>query len=173
MLMWLDARGSRPDIGEIEIERNEHSILALTRSADLGIRVTVPTLVKNRFDVVAGCREAMLRHPAKVLVQLEPDSHPSGLSRDWDDAFAEPGEQRRRVQQECAQVSTTGTAQGYLRRLSTRKIIENNRHGDPRASEAHSSVHDLRVGSDVWLPVHSGNCVHPLEYSTMLPFVPN
>ena len=68
----------KTDIGEIEIESNQHSILCLTRIEDLDIRVAAQMLLKNCFDVMTGVakqRSGILR---KVLVQLEPDSHPRG-----------------------------------------------------------------------------------------------
>jgi hypothetical protein len=66
------------DIGEIEIERNQHSIFGLTRIKDLGIRIPSETFIKNRFYVMTGVakqRSGILR---KIFVQLEPDSRPDG-----------------------------------------------------------------------------------------------
>ena len=68
----------RGDIGEIEIERNQHSIFSLARIKDLGIRISSESFIKNRFYVMTGVakqRSGILR---KIFVQLEPDCHRYG-----------------------------------------------------------------------------------------------
>lgn len=95
------------------------------------------------------------------------------VSRDWNDAFpsqigsvAECGWNVLKFQRRVLVKDT-------FRRLTGRQIVANYRPGNSRASEAHSSVHYLGIGSEVGFPVHGSSSVSDYQYSTVHPFVPN
>lgn len=149
--VWVEA-----DIGEVEIEGDEHSTLRPARVENLGIRVAPKTFVKNRLYIVPCVPEQGLSVPRKVLVQLEPDSHLPRLGRDGNDPL--PGQIGSVAKRGRDVLRLEGRIlfENVFACLARREIVENNRYRDPRASETHGAMHDLRIGSDVQFPVHRG-----------------
>ena len=144
-------------IGEVEIERDEHSILSPAGVENLGIGIAPKTFVKNRLYLVPGVAEQRLSVPRKVLVQLEPDNHLPRLGRNGNDPL--PGQigSVTKCGRDVLGLQGRILVENAFGCLAGRKIVENNRYWDPRASEAHGTMHDLRIGSDVRFPVHRGH----------------
>ncbi len=67
--------GVEADIGKVEIESNEYSILSQAGIKNLGICAATETFCKYRLHIVTGIAKQYLSVARKVLIQLEPDGH--------------------------------------------------------------------------------------------------
>ena len=104
--------------------------------------------------VVPGLTQETFSPIWDVLVEFEPNRHSVGLGWDGNDTFSG---QFRSVREGCRDMLRSERrilVEYPFGSFSGGEIVENNRYGDARASEANRPMHDLRIAADVEFPVH-------------------
>lgn len=153
----------RPDIAEPEIQRDKHSRLVLANAEYALIGVPAELLLQRCAHVVARATQQAGSLAGNVLVELEAQRHAARLGRNGNDALA----------REVRGVSERGqNVLGFQRRIVRKypfgglaggKIIQDDGNRHTRTAKTHGSMHDLRFGGDVWLPVHDRNATTGLR----------
>lgn len=72
MTVW----GVHPDIGEIEVKCDKHSVFGDTRRENGPIRGSCEPLGVRRLDVVPKIAQRELKSCRSILIELESKSHP-------------------------------------------------------------------------------------------------
>lgn len=152
--------GIDADIGEIEIERDENSLLCLGNDKHLRIWAPPQLLGKYSVDIVTGLLKQHLSIAREVLVEFESDEHPTRLSGDGNDTLSR---QVRCIADGCGNMLRPKRGvliKNTLKRFACSEIVQHHRYRYARASKAHSPMHNLRVSRNVGFPVHP----HPSKY---------
>ena len=76
------------DIGEIEIERDEHPFLSLRGTKHSWVGVPTQLLGEYGMNIVTGLLKQGLSITRKILVEFESSRHPLRLSGDGNDTFS-------------------------------------------------------------------------------------
>jgi hypothetical protein len=154
------------DVREIEVKRDEYPLFLLANVEDSAVGLAAEALLQHGFDIVAAVREQCCCVARQVLIKLEPRRPGGKLRRDRNDSLPrELGRicQRRR---NVLRLERWVLFQDPFNRLVRRKVVEDDRHRDSCAAEAHSSVQYLRINGDVGRPVHLAVSVWGKKYST-------
>lgn len=80
--------GIDADVGEIEIERDENSLLCLGDHKHSWIWAPTQLLGKYGVDIVTGLLKQNLNIARKVLVEFKSEKHPTRLSGDGNDTLS-------------------------------------------------------------------------------------
>jgi hypothetical protein len=76
------------DIGEIEIERDEHPFLSLRGTKHSWVGVPTQLLDEYGMNIVTGLLKQDRSITRKILIEFESSRHPLRLSRDGNDTFS-------------------------------------------------------------------------------------
>jgi hypothetical protein len=143
------------DYAEGALQQGKRIFYALRGSIEhIWIRVAAQPFVEYGINVVAGIAEQRHGVPRQVLVKLEAGGHPLHLC--WNRNNPLPGKIGgvRYCRGNMFRLQRWVLVENVFRGLVCGKVVENNRNGNPRSTEADSAVQYLRVYGDVVRPIH-------------------
>ena len=113
------------------------------------------TRQERGLDIMTKRTQCGLNPSGKVFIELETMRRPAALDRNFDNSFANHVGSITNSCRNVLLLERRILTQYRCRGLASGQVVEDYRHRNTCATKTNGTVHDSRVGDDVWLPVHS------------------